>query len=80
MNALSCFGVVGLEIGGCRFGTSLGVDYEATNVVFCLLFVFSNIALADVIECEQLEIDEAWIKETPPNNIMTGGYLKIVDG
>jgi len=46
---------------------------------FCLLFAFSNIALADIIRLEQLEIDEAWIKETPPNHGMTGGYLKIVN-
>jgi len=47
---------------------------------FCLLFAFSNIALADVIKFEQFEIDEAWIKETPPNHGMTGGYLKIANG
>jgi periplasmic copper chaperone A len=44
---------------------------------FCLLFGFSNIVLADGIKFKQLEIDDAWIKETPPNHPMTGGYLKI---
>ena len=44
---------------------------------FCLLFCFSNIVLADGIKFKQLEIDDAWIKETPPNHPMTGGYLKI---
>ena len=43
----------------------------------CLVFGFSNIALADGIKFNQLEIDDAWIKETPPNHPMTGGYLKI---
>jgi len=44
---------------------------------FCIVFDFSNIALADGIKFNQLEIDDAWIKETPPNHPMTGGYLKI---
>src|SRR6056300_1804312 len=44
---------------------------------FCLVFGFSNIALADGIKFKQLEIDDAWIKETPPNHPMTGQYLKI---
>jgi len=44
---------------------------------FCLVFGFSNIVLADGIKFKQLEIDDAWIKETPPNHPMTGGYLKI---
>ena len=44
---------------------------------FCLLFGFSNIAFANSIKFKQLKIDAAWIKETPPNHSVTGGYLKI---
>ena len=44
---------------------------------FCLVFGFSNIAIADGIKFMQLEIEDAWIKETPPNHPVTGGYLKI---
>ena len=44
---------------------------------FCLVFGFSNIALADGIKFKQLEIEYAWIKETPPNHPVTSGYLKI---
>ena len=44
---------------------------------FSVLIGFSTNALADGIEFEQLEIDGAWIKETPPNHPVTGGYLKI---
>jgi copper(I)-binding protein len=49
------------------------------QLLFCIsiLIGFSNIALADGIKLKQLEIDDAWIKETPPNHPMTGGYLKI---
>ena len=43
----------------------------------CLMFGFSNIAIAEGIKFKQLEIEEAWIKETPPNHSVTGGYLKI---
>ena len=34
---------------------------------------------AMVLFCDAItsEIDDAWIKETPPNHPMTGGYLKI---
>ena len=42
-----------------------------------MLIGFSTIALADDIKFKQLEIDDAWIKETPPNHPMTGGYFKI---
>ena len=42
-----------------------------------MLIGFSTIALADGIKFKQLEINDAWIKETPPNHPMTGGYLKI---
>ena len=44
---------------------------------FSFLIGFSTIALADGIEFKRLEIDGAWIKETPPNHPVTGGYLKI---
>ena len=44
---------------------------------FCLVFGFSNIAIAGDIKFMQLEIEDAWIKETPPNHSVTGGYLKI---
>lgn len=46
-------------------------------LLFCLVFGFFNIALADGIKFKQLEIEHAWIKETPPNHPVTGGYLKI---
>jgi periplasmic copper chaperone A len=42
-----------------------------------ILIGFSTIALANGIKFKQLEIEDAWIKETPPNHPMTGGYLKI---
>ena len=38
---------------------------------FCLVFGFSNIAIADGIKFMQLEIEDAWIKETPPNHPVT---------
>ena len=44
---------------------------------FSVLIGSSTIALADGIKFKQLEIDDAWIKETPPNHPMTGGYFKI---
>ena len=44
---------------------------------FSFLIGFSTIALANGIEFKQLEIGGAWIKETPPNHPVTGGYLKI---
>ena len=49
------------------------------QLLFCIsiLIGFSTIALADGIKFKQLEIDDAWIKETPPNHPMTGGYFKI---
>jgi copper(I)-binding protein len=55
----------------------MGVWQEKTMLFFCLVFGFSNIALADGIKFKQLEIEYAWIKETPPNHPVTSGYLKI---
>ena len=46
----------------------------------CLVFGFSNIAIAEGIKFKQLEIEDAWIKETPPNHPVTAGYLKIKNG
>ena len=47
-------------------------------VTFVIAFLsFANIVHADEIRFKNLEIDDAWIKETPPNHPMTGGYLKI---
>jgi len=54
-----------------------GFNMKQLLLFICLVFGFSNIALADGIKFNQLEIDDAWIKETPPNHPMTGGYLKI---
>ena len=55
----------------------LGVENETIIVFFSFLIGFSTIALANGIEFKQLEIDGAWIKETPPNHPVTGGYLKV---
>ena len=33
--------------------------------------------MADGIKFKQIEIEDAWIKETPLNHPVTGGYLKI---
>ncbi len=46
-------------------------------IIFCALFLFLNKAFADNIKFKQLEIIDAWIKETLPNHKVTGGYLKI---
>ena len=55
------------------------MGFGMKRLLFCIsIFIgFSTIALADGIKFKQLEIDDAWIKETPPNHPMTGGYLKI---
>ncbi len=42
-----------------------------------ILIGFSTISLAGGIKFKQLEIEDAWIKETPPNHQVTGGYFKI---
>ena len=42
-----------------------------------LLIGFSTFASADGIKFKQLEIESAWIKETPPNHPVAGGYFKI---
>ena len=47
-------------------------------VLFACFFIgFSNATLADSIKIEQLELHDAWIKETPLNHFATGGYLTI---
>ena len=47
-------------------------------VLFVCFFIgLSNATLADSIQIEQLELHDAWIKETPPNHPATGGYLTI---
>jgi len=47
-------------------------------VLFVCFFIgLSNAALAGSIQVEQLELHDAWIKETPPNHPATGGYLII---
>ena len=47
-------------------------------VTFVIPFLsFANIVHADEIRFKTLEIDDAWIRETPPNHPITGGYLKI---
>ena len=46
-------------------------------IIFCALFLFLNKAFADNIKFKQLEIKDAWIKETLPNHSVTGGYVKI---
>ena len=55
------------------------MGFGMKQLLFCIsiLIGLSTIALADGIKFKQLEIDDAWIKETPPNHPMTGGYLKI---
>ena len=55
----------------------LGLKMKKLLFFFSILVGFSTIALADGIKFKQLEIDGAWIKETPPNHPVTGGYLKI---
>ena len=59
------------------FNNYLGFSMKQVFLLFCLLFGFSNIVLAEGIKFKQLEIDDAWIKETPPNHPNTAGYLKI---
>ena len=43
----------------------------------CFYIGLSNAALAGSIKVEQLELHDAWIRETPPNHPATGGYLAI---
>ena len=44
-------------------------------VLFACFFVgLSNTALAGSIQVEQLQLRDAWIRETPPNHPATGGY------
>ena len=43
----------------------------------CFYIGLSNAALAGSIQVEQLELHDAWIRETPPNHPATGGYLII---
>ena len=47
------------------------------SLLFCFFIGISTTALADGIKFKQLEIDNAWIRETPPKHSMTGGYLTI---
>ena len=46
-------------------------------ILFSIAVGFSTIAIADSIKFKQLEIEDAWIQETPPNHPVTGGYFKI---
>ena len=43
----------------------------------CFYIGLSNAALAGSIKVEQLELHDAWIRETPTNQPATGGYLII---
>ena len=43
----------------------------------CFYIGLSNAALAGSIKVEQLELHDAWIRETPTNHLATGGYLII---
>lgn len=43
----------------------------------CFYIGLSNAALAGSIKVEQLELHDAWIRETPTNHPATGGYLII---
>lgn len=46
-------------------------------LLICFLFGVPNLTLAGGIKFNQLEINGAWIKETPLNHSMTGGYFTI---
>ena len=46
-------------------------------LIFLILFGFSTKGYTDVIKFNQLVIEDPWIKESPSNHPVTGGYLTI---
>jgi len=46
-------------------------------LIFLILFGFSSKGYTDVIKFNQLVIEDPWIKESPSNHPVTGGYLTI---
>ena len=46
-------------------------------LIFLILFCFSSKGFTDVIKFNQLVIENPWIKESPLNHPVTGGYLTI---